>query len=98
MQFELKALHPDAIPAALEKAHRYRLLNEPEQAESICEDVLRLQPDNQDALATLILAKTDRFGGARPVSPSSVRAILPQLHGAYERDYYAGIIDEREGI
>ena len=96
--FQFKSLHHDAIPAALEKAHRYRLLNEPEQAESICEDVLRLQPENQDALATLILALTDRFHGPRPVSPSTVRVLVPRLHGDYEREYYAGIIDEREGI
>jgi hypothetical protein len=96
--FELKSLNPDAVAAALEKAHRYRLLNEPEQAESICEDVLRLQPENQDALATLILAKTDRFGGPRAVPPNAVRELLAKLHGDYERAYYAGIIDEREGI
>ena len=65
MNFELKSLSPDAIPAALEKAHRYRLLNEPEQAESICEDVLRLDPENQDAITSLILALTDRFGGLK---------------------------------
>jgi len=96
--FPLKALSHDAIPAALEKAHRYRLLNEPEQAESICEDILRIQPDNQEALYTLILALTDRFQGPRPVPPAAVRAHLSRLHGDYEREYYAGIIDEREGI
>src|SRR5262245_42953842 len=96
--FELKSLHRDAIPAALEKAHRYRLLNEPEQAESICEDVLRLDPDNQQALTSLILALTDRFAGPRPVPPQRVRELLPRLHGEYEREYYAGIISEREGI
>ena len=95
---ELKSLRPDAIPAALEKAHRYRLLNEPEQAQSICEDVLRIDPENQDALTTLILALTDRFTGARPVPPRLVRALLPRLNGVYEREYYAGLIDEREGI
>lgn len=96
--FDLKSLDPDAIPAALEKAHRYRLLNEPEQAESICEDILRLQPDNQDALFTMILALTDRFLGPRAVNPNAVRAHLPRVHGEYEREYFAGIIDEREGI
>jgi hypothetical protein len=96
--FELKSLHRDAIPAALEKAHRYRLLNEPEQAESICEDVLRLEPDNQTALVTLVLALTDRFSDPRPVSPRRVRELLPRLRGEYEREYYAGIISEREGI
>jgi hypothetical protein len=96
--FELKSLTREAIPAALEKAHRYRLLNEPEQAESICHDVLRLDPEHQEALATLILALTDRFAAPRPVPPRLARELLPRLKGAYEREYYAGLIDEREGI
>ena len=96
--FQLKSLTPEGIPAALEKAFRYRLLNEPEQAESICEDVLRVDPDNHDALVTLVLALTDRFAGPRSVPPQRVRALLPRLRGEYEREYYAGLIDEREGI
>ena len=59
--FELKPLSPDAIPQALEKAHHYRLLNEPAEAESICLDVLEIDPDNQQALVTLLLALTDRL-------------------------------------
>ena len=58
---ELKQLHKDAIPAALEKAERYRLLNEPGEAESICLDILAVDPDNQRAIITLLLAFTDRF-------------------------------------
>jgi hypothetical protein len=96
--FELKPIAPDAIPAALEKALRYRMLNEPEQAESICHDVLRIDPGNQEALATLILALTDRLYGPRPVSPRLARELLPRLTGEYERAYYAGIVWEREGI
>ncbi|HYH67591.1 MAG TPA: hypothetical protein VD866_23035 [Urbifossiella sp.] len=96
--FELKSLTREGIPAALEKAHRYRLLNEPEQAESICEDVLRLEPDNQEALVSLLLAMTDRFDGHRPVSPDAARKLLPKLAGEYEREYYAGLIAERAGI
>ncbi len=96
--FELKTLSREAIPAALEKAVRYRLLNEPEQAESICEDVLRLEPDNQEALATLILAMTDRFDAARPAAPDAARKLLPRLRGEYDREYYAGLIAERKGI
>ena len=96
--FELKSLTREGLPAALEKAHRYRLLNEPEQAESICEDILEVDPDNQEALTTLILALTDRLYGPRPVSPRAARAYIPRLKGEYEREYYAGIIDEREGI
>ena len=96
--FELKSLTREAVPAAREKAHRYRLLNEPEQAESICHDVLRVDPADQEALATLILALTDRFVGPRPVSPRKARELLPRLAGEYDREYYAGLIDEREGI
>ena len=59
--FELKPLHRDAIPAALDKAMRYRLLNEPGAAESICLDVLKVDPDHQQALVTLLLAMTDRL-------------------------------------
>ena len=55
---ELKSLHKDAIPAALEKAERYRLLNEPGEAESICLDILQIDPENQEAVITLLLALT----------------------------------------
>jgi hypothetical protein len=98
MTFTLKSLCPEAIPAALEKAERYRLLNEPEQAESICEDVLAVDADNQEALRTLILALTDRFADPRPASPDKARQHLLRLKSEYHRAYYAGIIAEREGI
>jgi hypothetical protein len=96
--FDLKPITPDAVPAALEKALRYRMLNEPEQAESICEDVLAVEPDSQEALTTLILALTDRLDGPRPATPQAARDLLPRLRGEYERAYYAGIVCEREGI
>jgi hypothetical protein len=96
--FELKCLTPEGVPAALAKAYRYRLLNEPEQAESICLDVLRIEPGNQDALTALILSLTDRLGGPRPVPPRAARELLPRLTSEYDREYYTGIIDEREGI
>jgi hypothetical protein len=96
--FELKILCPESVPAALEKALRYRVLNEPEQAASICEDVLAIEPDNQEALIMLILTMTDGFGGPRAASPKEARALLARLSGAYEREYYAGIIWEREAI
>jgi hypothetical protein len=96
--FELKSLTPEGVPAALAKAYRYRLLNEPEQAESICHDVLRIESENQDALTALILSLTDRLSGPRPVPPRAARELLSQLKTDYDREYYAGIIDEREGI
>jgi len=93
MQFELKPLSSAAIPLALEKAHRYRLLNEPWQAESICEDVLRVEPRNQTALVTLLLAITDQFG--TQILPARAREVLSAIEGEYEKAYYAGIILER---
>ncbi|MDP1588367.1 MAG: hypothetical protein Q8M07_11520 [Prosthecobacter sp.] len=93
--FDLKPLSKDAIHAALEKALRYRLLNEPGEAESICHDVLQIDPDNQQALTTLLLALTDRFGKGYGVGAVQAKEVLPRLHGAYEQAYYAGIIAER---
>ena len=40
MEFTLKTISPEGIEAALSKAEVYRFLNEPEEAESICQDVL----------------------------------------------------------
>lgn len=91
--FELKPLHRDAIPAALARAERYRLLNEPWQAESICQDVLRIDPENQTAVLTLILALTDQFH--QGVSVQEARDVVPRLRDDYERAYYSGVICER---
>ena len=93
--FEFKPLSRDAIPAALEKAMRYRLLNEPGEAESISLDVLRTEPDNQQALVILLLALTDRFSKGYAVGVTQAREILPRLRDPYEQAYYAGIICER---
>jgi hypothetical protein len=92
--FELKPIHQEAIPRSLEKAERYRLLNEPEQAESICRDILRVDPENQPALIMLLLALTDQFDKGLPATRP--RELLSRLHGEYERAYYAGIICERK--
>jgi hypothetical protein len=93
--FELKPLSREGIPAALEKAMRYRLLNEPGEAESICHDVLMIEPEHQQAWVILLLAMTDRFGKGYSMSVTQAQEVLPQLHDPYERAYYAGIICER---
>jgi hypothetical protein len=93
--FELKPLTREAIPKALEKAERYRLLNEPAQAESICLDVLRIDPDNRHALVALLLALTDQFDEGAAETVSRARDVLTRLSDEYERCYYAGIIFER---
>jgi len=95
--FELKPLTADAIPRALEKAERYRLLNEPAEAESICEDVLRIDPDNQQALVMLLLALTEQFDDGIGGHLSGAREACERLVGKYERAYFGGIIWERHG-
>jgi hypothetical protein len=91
---ELKHIRQEAIPKALEKAEKYRLLNEPAQAESICHDILEVDPGHQQSLITLLLALTDQFDQGVPVNRP--RELLPRLEGEYERTYYAGIICERK--
>jgi hypothetical protein len=93
--FELKRISPAAVPSALAKAERYRLLNEPWEAESICLDVLEVDPDNQQALVTLLLALTDGFDESPPVDVKRPTELLSRLHDAYDQHYYAGIIHER---
>jgi len=93
--FELKPLSKEAIPAALDKAMRYRLLDEPGEAESICHDVLRIEPENQHALVILLLALTDRFGKGYAVGITQAQEVLPRLRDPYERAYYAGLVSER---
>ena len=91
--FELKPLSRDAIPRSLERAERYRVLNEPAEAESICLDVLGIDPGNQEAIVTLLLALTDQFESGGLVSRA--QEVLPRVQGEYQRAYYAGIISER---
>ena len=96
--FDLKPLSKDAIPKALEKADRYRLLNEPAEAESICLDILATDPDNQRAIVTLILALTDQFDRVDySVGHTQFGELLPRLRDEYDRSYYAGVISERRG-
>ena len=93
---ELKPLSKNAIPAALAKAERYRLLNEPMQAASICEDILRVEPGNAAARVALILALSDQLdSGEQAAVLARAKALLPELPGDYERAYYAGILAER---
>lgn len=95
MQFELKSISPESIPEALAKVERYRLLNEPGLAESICLDILAIEPDHQQALISLLLARTDQFHSHVPAK--AAQEVLAKLQGDYEQAYYAGIIWERLG-
>src|SRR3954463_3317555 len=96
--FDLKPLNPEAIPKSLQKADRYRLLNEPEEAESICLDILLVAPDQPEALITLLLALSDQFRTDYDTrSYNHARELIPRLPGEYERFYYSGILCERRG-
>jgi hypothetical protein len=96
-EFRLKPLSKQGIATALGKIERYRLLNEPWEAESICLDVLEVEPDNQQALVLLLLSLTDQLGMMSTAALPRARELLPRLDSDYARAYYAGIICERQG-
>ncbi len=93
--FELKPLSKKGVPAAIEKAQHYRVLNEPLEAECICLDVLEIDPTNQEVLVILILALSDQFARKAGEKYEQARKLLASLDGEYERSYYEGILFER---
>ena len=97
MHFELKSISAESVAHALEKVERYRLLNEPVLAESICLDVLAIVPDHQQALISLLLARTDQFHTQAHAQPKAAEEVLALIKGDYEQAYYAGVIWERLG-
>jgi len=95
--FQLKPISKEAVDEALKKAERYRLLNEPQLADSICQDILDVDPGNKEAIKTKLLAITDQFGKYSSSHVGSARALLSSFDNAYDKEYYAGIICERQG-
>ena len=93
--FTLKRISPSGVPAALQKAERYRLLNDSSAAESICRDIVEVDPENQQALIVLLLSITDQFPEELGDGHRRAREVLPLLRDEYKRAYYAGIICER---
>jgi hypothetical protein len=91
---ELRKIHAESIPRAISKAERYRLLNEPREAESICKDVLAIDPEHQEASVILLLAITDQFPHKR-LKLKDAKALLPSLKDDYTRHYYTGVALER---
>ena len=92
--FDLKPIHRDSIESALAKAERYRLLNEPHEAESICRDILDIDSSNREARVSLILALTDEIPDEPAAFTRAIEAI-PALESSYDRAYYLGIAWER---
>ena len=95
MEVKLKAISKSGISEALSKVTLYRYLNDPEEAESICHDILAVDPENQSALRMLGLAITDQFTGETSDRYAEVGSLFQRLADPYERLYYAGILYER---
>jgi len=92
----LKSLKGHDLAAALEKANVYRALNQPDEAESICHDILDVDPANQAAVKTLGLAITDRFAESVMLFDEAMK-VFGKLKDNYERVYHTGIAWERLG-
>ncbi|HEY2361498.1 MAG TPA: hypothetical protein VGK36_10305 [Candidatus Angelobacter sp.] len=95
MERQLKAISKNGISEALAKVQHYRYLNQAEEAESICRDILAVDPENQMALRQLGLSLTDQFKGALSDGFREAQSCFEKLSSAYERSYYQGILHER---
>jgi tetratricopeptide (TPR) repeat protein len=95
MDHKPKSITKAGIKEANNKAERYRFLNQPEEAESICLDVLTVDPENQLAWRNLGLAITDQFTGKANDRHSEAELAFEKLTDRYERLYYMGIMHER---
>lgn len=95
--FKMKPLSKDGVEAALTKAEHYRLLNQPKLAESICLDILDVDPSNQKASVVLLLSLTDQFGQSLSTAAKQAQQLANSLKDEYSRLYYTGIIHERQG-
>jgi len=95
--FQIKPISKDSIPSALEKAERYRLLNEPILAESICLDILDADPSNSQAIMIMVLAITDQFTTTSSLTDiNQAKQFVSKLSEEYDRHYYLGLIHERQ--
>jgi tetratricopeptide (TPR) repeat protein len=95
MNLQLKSISKAGIGEAIAKAELYRYLNEPEEAESICRDILAADPKHMLGLRTLGLAITDQFTGGTGDRYAEVEKIFERLTDGYERQYYLGLLCER---
>jgi tetratricopeptide (TPR) repeat protein len=95
MEFQLKTISKAGIPEAISKAELYRSLNEPEEAESICRDILAVEPEHQLAIRLLGLAITDQFCGDASDRHGEAGRLFQRLESNYERLYYTGLLHER---
>jgi tetratricopeptide (TPR) repeat protein len=95
MEFKLKTISKAGIPEAISKVELYRSLNEPEEAESICRDILAAEPEHQLAIRLLGLTITDQFCGDASDRHDEAEKLFQRLAERYERLYYTGLLHER---
>jgi hypothetical protein len=95
MELKLKSISKAGIPEALGKVELYRNLNEPGEAESICRDILAVEPDHALATRLLGLAITDQFVGTGADRHVEAESVFQSLKDPYERLYYTGLVHER---
>lgn len=96
MELNLHEIHLESIELALAKARQYRSLREPEIAESICLDILHIDPGNQQALVLYILALTDQVHHAgKRTQIQDIESAIEKLESQYQRYYYTGLLHER---
>lgn len=96
MELTLHDIRISAVGKALEKAVQYRSLLEPEIAESICLDILKIDPENQDVLIVYMLALLDQI--SRTENQNQIKTIetaIEKLKSQYQRYYYTGLLNER---
>ena len=79
----------------MEKMKRYRLFNEPDDAESICRDILKIDPDYREARIGLLLCLTDQFRDGLAGRMTEATDIVEELSDPYDQHYYKGVICER---
>src|SRR5277367_2850289 len=95
MQHQLKSISKSGIEEAISKVSHYRALNQAEEAESICRDILAVEPEHQMAKRLLALSITDQFTGTPKDRFTEAHNIFKSLTSEYERLYYNGILHER---
>jgi len=95
MNYQLKAISKAGIAEALAKVELYRYLNEPEESESICRDILAVDPHQQLALRMLGLTITDQFTGGAHDRCQEAEELFARLTDRYEQLYYKGLLQER---
>ena len=95
VELKLKSISIESIPKAISKVELYRYLNEPEEAESICRDIIAADPDNQLGIRMLGLCITDQFTGGMSDRFAEAAKLFQSLANFYERFYYTGLLHER---